>query len=410
MRAIDGRHFLLKASREAGHVLPLVALSLAVLMGAGGVAVDVGYLEYQQHQQQNATDAAALGAARQLATANCVASGGTTSAADNDAANNGFTNGVNNVAITVTNPPPSPGPYGSNACAVEVQISEKYAATFFTRTFGFAKGMGESTQAIAQASANNNDCIYLLNPATVSIFNGDTWNSPNCSVLINDTATFNGDPTFAAPYIGYAGAAPIENGTTFTQATPAPMLPVEDPCPEITACNYVANNPISLGTCTSQIYTGGSVNVPSGCYDSLIINGCTNVVFSGIYVFNGQVIVNGSNVSGDGAMFYVTASAPGPVFNGSTLSFSAPAAGNYAGLLYYQSPSNANSPTFNGISSNSLAGLIYAPGALDAIFNGTNGGYLVIVAGGATFNGSTAYDLASPPPNGSLVKEAVLGE
>jgi len=54
--------------------------------------------------------------------------------------------------------------------------------------------------------------------------------------------------------------------------------------------------------------------------------------------------------------------------------------------------------------------MIYAPGATAAIFNGTSGGYLVIVVGAATFNGSAAYDLASPPPNESIIQKAVLAQ
>ena len=42
--------------RERGQVLPLIALCLAVLMGFAGVAVDVGYWEYQQREQQNAAE------------------------------------------------------------------------------------------------------------------------------------------------------------------------------------------------------------------------------------------------------------------------------------------------------------------------------------------------------------------
>ena len=56
---------------QAGQTLPLVALWLMVLMGFGGLAVDVGYWEYQQREQQSATDAAAIGGAQQLVYAGC---------------------------------------------------------------------------------------------------------------------------------------------------------------------------------------------------------------------------------------------------------------------------------------------------------------------------------------------------
>ena len=54
------------------------------------MAVDVGELKYQQRQQQSATDAAALGGAQQLAVTGCGNSSAATTAADNDATDNGF--------------------------------------------------------------------------------------------------------------------------------------------------------------------------------------------------------------------------------------------------------------------------------------------------------------------------------
>jgi hypothetical protein len=42
--------------------------------------------------------------------------------------------------------------------------------------------------------------------------------------------------------------------------------------------------------------------------------------------------------------------------------------------------------------------------------DGNSGTYVVIVAGSANFNGNTAYDVASPPPDGSYIKTAVLGQ
>jgi Putative Flp pilus-assembly TadE/G-like len=417
---------------QAGQVLPLVALLLTALLGFSGLAVDVGFWEYQQHQQQNATDAAALGGAEKLAYTACPDSSAATTAADNDSAGNGFVNG-GNVTVTVQNPPSS-GPYAGNSCAVYVQITAVKVPSFFTRLLGHATGISETTQAVAQILANGNGCIYLLSPTAASTFNGDTVDSPSCGVYINDTATFNGDPTFAAPYIGYAGSAPVENGSDFTLATPAPMVAVANPCPTITGCNYLANNPPAAGTgCISQTYTGeATATVAPGCYSSLTVVGGTNLVFSGgtyvfnsididgttnvsfgsgLYVFNGSTTFNGeSSVSGSGVTLYVTADGTPPVFNGiSSLTLSPPTSGNYDGVLYYQVPSNTQSPTFNGVSM-TISGLIYAPGATDAVFNGTSGHYLVIVVGAATFNGSAAYDIASPPPNGSLTHTAVLGQ
>ncbi|MFZ0574028.1 MAG: Tad domain-containing protein [Candidatus Cybelea sp.] len=396
---------------ERGSAMPLIAICLLVFMGSGAMAVDVGELKYQQRQQQSATDAAALGGAQQLAVTGCGNSSAATTAADNDATDNGFVNGAK-ATVYVQNPPASGGPYGGNTCAVEVQITQNYA-TWFLRLFGYQTGMAETTQAIASANSSGNGCIYLLSPTVTSIFNGDTVNSPHCGILINDTATFNGDPTFDTNYIGYAGAAPIENGTTFTQATPAPMLPVADPCPEISGCASLTNNPPASTGCSSPTYNGTpTVNLQPGCFSSIIVNGCTTVNFApGTYVFTGTTIINGeTNVTGSGVTLYVTASGTPPTFNGiPNVSLSPPTSGSDEGVLYYQVPANTQNPIFNGTSQN-LSGLIYAPGATHATFNGTGGGYLVMVLGAATFNGSSAYDFATPPPDQALIKQAVLGE
>ena len=261
-------------------------------------------------------------------------------------------------------------------------------------------------------TANNKGCVYLLNKSSSTTFNGDTVNAPGCGLLINDTALFNGS-SFDAGSIGYGGGTPTENGTTFSAATPAPMLKVADPCPEIAGCAYIAANPPSTTGCTSYSESGiPNLTVPPGCYSSFLLNGDVNVTFApGTFVSTGSTTINGvTNLNGSGVTLYVAATGQPPIFNGiPSLTLTPPASGNYPGVLYYQVPSNTSNPTFNGNTMN-LSGLIYAPGATDAIFNGTNGGYLVLVLGAATFNGSTAYDLASPPPNGSLIKSAVLGE
>src|SRR5580704_8151441 len=120
---------------ERGAVLPLIAVCLAVLMGFAGMAVDVGYWEYQQRQQQNAVDAAAVGGAQQLAYSTCPNQGVARMAAFNDASQNGFTDDSNGVEVTVQNPPQS-GPFAGNGCAVYAQITRKSIPSFFSRLFG----------------------------------------------------------------------------------------------------------------------------------------------------------------------------------------------------------------------------------------------------------------------------------
>ncbi len=236
--------------KESGQVLPLIGICLAVIIGFAGMSVDVGYLEYHQRAQQSAADAAAVGGAQQLLYSNCTNSSAATTAADNDAASNGFTNGVNNVTVTV-NDPPSSGPYAGNACAVSAQVTAKKVPTFFTRLFGQA-GMDESTQAVALVTANNPTCILMEALGQNTNFHGATVTAPKCGISLNGSANFNGASVDAAG-IGEVDYSGSNNGGTFTGASPAPMLAVADPCPEIAGCAALAANPPSTSPCNGTV-------------------------------------------------------------------------------------------------------------------------------------------------------------
>lgn len=393
---------------ERGTILPVVGAALAIVMGFGGIGVDVGFLEFRQQAQQSATDAAAQGGADALVKAGCPDQSAAQSAATLNAANNGFA-ASGNVTITVSNPPTS-GPFAGNSCSVSVTIATAQTPSFFTRLFGYANGMAETTQATAIVSPTGPGCIYLLSATVESNFNGANITATKCGVLINDTANFNG-ATIDALGIGYAGAAPNENGANFTLGSPTPMLPVADPCEEITGCAYLAANPPSTGNCQSVNDNGYTGSLPSGCYSYLNLNGA-NVTMSGTYVFTGSLNDNGATIRGSNVTMYFTSSATPPNFNGANVSLTPPTPGpgtNTPGVLYYQVPSNTASPNFNG-TSNSFSGLIYAPGGTSVNFNGAQGGYLVLVFGAANFNGGTAQDFATPPPGQSLVKQAVVAQ
>src|SRR6266446_5254822 len=101
---------------EKGYILLTSALSIFVLLGFLGLAVDVGYLQFQKRRIQSATDAAAAGAAFQLA---AQASHDTAKTEGlYDSKKNGFEDTVNGVTITI-NIPPLTGNYTTNAYAAE---------------------------------------------------------------------------------------------------------------------------------------------------------------------------------------------------------------------------------------------------------------------------------------------------
>jgi Putative Flp pilus-assembly TadE/G-like len=392
--------------REAGHVLPLIAVMLGVLMGFGGLGVDVGFWEYRQQAQQNATDAAALGGAQVLAKTSCSDPVTAKAQAGNDAGNNGFANG-GSVVVTL-NSPPAAGPFSGQTCAISVSITTQHVNSYFSRLLGYSQGVTETTSAVAAVSNNSSACIYLLSPVVSTNINGAQVNAPGCAIAINDTANFNG-ATVGSPMIGYAGGAPNENGATFTMATPAPMLPVLDPCSEIPGCAYLTNNPPSQSGCQQFNGNGYTGSLAPGCYSSLNLNHSNVTLNNGIYTFTGSTNFNSSTLTGSNVTIYVASGATPPNWNSDTVNLTPPTTGNYANVLYYQVPSNTANPNFNGTGV-SLRGLIYCPNSTSVNFNGARGGYMVLVFGAMNYNGSDAWDFATPPPGQSITSKAVIAQ
>jgi hypothetical protein len=392
-----------RLSKEAGFILPLVAVCLAVLMGFAGIAVDVGFLEYRDQAQISATDAAAIGGSQELVSQNCPNPNAATAAADNDAASNGFVNG-GNVVISVHNPPTS-GPYSGSDCAVSVQITTNHVATFFSRLFGYPQGMTETTSAVGAAASNGSGCIYMLSTSQDTNFNGSTVAAPNCSILLNGTANFSSS-TVNAGFIGEANYAGSNNSGTFPGASPAPMLPVADPCSEIPGCAYLTDNPQSTSPCTGS-YSGGGTLGP-GCYDNLSLNKATVTLQPGLYVLPGASNFNQAAITGNGVTLYIPSGASTNFNKVDSMTLTPQTTGNEIGVTIYQVAANSGDLNLNG-SSTSLGGLIYAPTA-PLNYNGTQGLYAVVVAAYANFNGSSGEDFATPAPNASLIKSAVLGQ
>jgi hypothetical protein len=371
------------------------------------MSIDAGYLEYRQRQQQSAADAAAIGGAQQLVYNGCGDSSAAYTAANADAATNGFANGGN---VTVTpNNPPTTGPYANNSCAVQVQITNKHTQTFLSRIFGWNSGMTETTQATAEVVPARSPApgLFIMGTGTQNF--SDAQVSAPYGIAINGSANFN-DASVTAPNIGYAGGTPSETGAKFGSAKPSKMLPVADPCPEIAGCAYLANNPPSTTNC--QTYTGSRGTVPAGCYNNLNLSNA-NVTLSGTYVLNGTSNFNGANITGDGVTIYVTPNGTPPDFNGAMISLAAPSSGDTIGVLYYQVPSNTGNANFNGGCMPNISGLIYSPGSTGLKVNGSGsggpsgGGYVPVVTGGLDTTGNPST-FGPPPSGGSLFRQAVL--
>ena len=89
---------------ERGTVLPLVALSMVALTGMMGLGLDVGSLYRHRRNMQTAADAGALAGAAEIYRMKPTLVG---SSARTATAANRFTNGVEDVAVSVNHPPAS---------------------------------------------------------------------------------------------------------------------------------------------------------------------------------------------------------------------------------------------------------------------------------------------------------------
>ncbi len=397
---------------QRGAVLPLVAICLAVLLGFAGVAIDVGYLEYQQQAQQSATDAAALGGAQSALTTNCGDAGAASSAARTDAALNGYPS----TYVSATSPPAT-GYYAGNACAVEVKIT-KTKPTFFMNVLGF-HGMAESTYAVGVANQGTAGpgCIWALSTSEgQSNLSNVNMQLGGCAIYINASANMS-NSTIDAAYIGTGLSNNNTSNTTFTNASPAPMGQVLDPCPTYPGCKYLTNSPPpSASPNQYQNYnssgnaTLGSAGSISGPYNDFTMSGTNNIVCGLIIIAGSQLHLNGGTTSisscSSGVTFAMSANTDDINFSAATLNLSAPTTGNTADVLFWRPGSQANSVNYSTCICN-LTGMLYYP-TTEVNYSSNSGAYTLLVFGQANF--STSVGIGTPAPGYGSSSRASLGE
>jgi len=128
--------------QEAGQSIILVAISVALLCGVVALVADVGMVSVSQGQLQNAADAAALAAARDLPTA---------ATAKTTAVKYAGYNGVAAADTTATTP------YNGNANRIEVVCKETVNYTF-ARVIGLNSTV-VSARAVAEKSGGGGGCF-----------------------------------------------------------------------------------------------------------------------------------------------------------------------------------------------------------------------------------------------------------
>jgi Flp pilus assembly protein TadG len=403
--------------RESGQALVAAVFGLVVLLGAAGLAVDLGYLRYQKRLQQSAADSAALAGAAELRSGN---NAFITTAATNDTKLNGFTNGftgpdgIYHVQVTV-NPA---FPFGAQTgVQVQVQVTQP---TFFMRIFG-VNSTTVTASAVAIATSARN-CAYALDTIGNAITNDKNLTAPGCGIV--DNASLDNDGAITASSVAV-------HGTAFGAPTiPGAIMGIVEAADPL----FALNAPATGGGCKNNVPPGnnGTINgktgpgptpnfaLTAGHYcGGITISNRANVSFGpGTYVITGTGInFNGvGTVTGTGMTFYVSGAGGQVLINsvaGSAeqLALKAPTNGALTGILFYQNSANGLPAIINGQAASTLQGALYFPGAALNLSSINAAAYTITVAKSLAFSGNvTLGSNYSSLTGGSPIKSAVLVE
>ena len=395
-----------RSSKERGFVGIAFALMMVGIVGVTGLAVDVGYLQYEKRRIQDAADAAAMGALREME----LGQTDLTAAGKNDSSLNGFKDGQSGTTVTINNPPTA-GAYANNAAAVEA-IVQRRIPTFFMMVFG-QNSVTITGRAVARTTSTEGSiggCIFALNPtASGSLYiSGNMTATTACSAVVesNSSSAFQmiGNSTLSLAHgarVGVVGGwsiggSSVLDSTTGQAETPVNVQSFADPLAGVAAPTPTglavrsnskwSDNPHDNDTLNPGVYCKGM-----DMKGTVTLNPGTYVLAGG-----GLSIESQASVSGAGVTFYNTSEnsqawgCPGSTvadaltFNGgATINLSAPTNQSPIGVLFFDDRNLSGlTHTINGNSSSTFNGALYFKGNA-LTFAGTSSashGYLVIVA------------------------------
>lgn len=309
-------------------MLSVFAIMLPVLILACGLCVDLAMLELCQLRMQTAADDAAYAVAFE------VEHNHSTSywqgVGKQETATYGFTDGSNNVTVTIAKIPAS-GAYAGRSDAMEVDISQS-VKTIFMGAFN-----GGYSTVTAQSISLITPCVYLLGTgklasATYQSITGATNALGICPMAVNyvmDVESPSHTDMEAVNIQGSGGALKGSGGVT-----PSPYYittPVTDPLASMAVPSF--------GTCsyTSFSRSGTTSTLNPGTYcKGLNLTNATVTLNPGLYVITGGADWESSTVTGSGVTLFFTQGGGGSygqfVVNNSTLSLSAPTSNSNGSL------------------------------------------------------------------------------
>lgn len=389
---------------EGGQVLVMTLFSMGILLGALGLAVDVGLLFHARRNMQTAADAAAMAGATEM-----YYNGATnvTAKADAAAKANGVDNTVTGNNVIVTTSPTMPGGYSCPSC-VEVQLSTPNPTVFMATMAQFLfrstsyNSMNVSATAVAGAPGVSQTCMYVMDPSdadTLWIHGAGDINAANCAVYVNSNnqsalcVTGNaGKSNFAVlEVVGGQDSSGNCKGNPGPPVVPgagvqAPPVLSNLPTNPAANCSSVTNVASLSGNLTTQAPGYGKYQCyENGTCTSTTKKGVTTVscnpvalnsvtLGAGIYVFETGVTISGATKIGDtcstcGATVVVEGNSStnmdGGVYDSSTATTFydyAPVSGTYNSVAIYQPAGDTQAMTLQfGSGSSIFNGAVVAP-------------------------------------------------
>jgi Tfp pilus assembly protein PilX len=435
----------MRRRKSAGQALVLVTVSLSLIFGLLGLAVDLGWCSYRREAAQAAADAAALAATQAVAASspstftcgtgnlwcgspagtvtNCPSTAPTTmTTAFNNAcamaAQNGFvTSGRQQVSIqanVTTSAPTVPGTTVSYW--VTARVSEA-PLRFFGTLIGSALNFTVRSSAAIQGGGGAGGCLYVLDPHAQDAFNAnnDAQVTAGCGVYVNSDGKAV-VPTKEAMLI--TGSAKVSVGSASINVNGSELennggshggtlnqnigTPFADPLVNLPTPTPGTCLPASAGSMTSWQASPYTPSAGTYCSGFSLGNGMGAVMGPGIYIINGGTfsIQSGPLTASGGVMIFLTNGATVNIANGTTVTLSAMTTGSYQGILFYSDRSySPGSSTVAGGANMTLSGSLYFPTSTLIFNNGTttSGTKMAIVADQVNFAGGAAMSAATGP-------------
>lgn len=348
---------------DRGALALAATMLLLVFFGALGMGVDVAMWRAQHQQLQSAADSAAMAA--MLAKIEGYSEDEIVAIAWQRAVAEGYTGDQGD--FTVYLPPVDPEFADKNAVQIILSLALK---RYFTGSFMEEAPQGGAS-AIAMSTEYDGSCVLALDTSdrgTLRVIGSADVRFVNCEGSTNSTnghaVAVQGTATLSASCLSLVGALEDGRGAALGCSDPHEnVAPLDDPFRFLRV-------PAASGACLEGPGSGrghGAVTeaqiLPGRYCGGLNLSGPT-VAAPGTYIIDGGLlnISADASLAGIGVTFILTNGARASITGNPQINIMAPAAGEFAGVLFYADPEDDGlRHQVMASAASTLEGLIYMP-------------------------------------------------